>query len=89
MKYALNHSWKFENCYIAYLVGLTQLVTIGFVEATNVAVVLLANDSIIDIILSFFSLLIISEFDEFFYQSMKDRHLSKLISFGCLELNGK
>ena len=57
---------------MAFMVGFIQLVTVGFIEASNFAVVLLANDSIIEIMLSFFSLIIISEFDEMFYYSMRE-----------------
>ena len=88
MKYALNHPWKFDNWYNGYSVGLHQLFVLVFVEFVNLAV-LLTNDTIMDIIMNFLALVIISDFDDYFFITVKDERMSLLISDGEIDFLDK
>ena len=81
MKYANNHSWKFHSWWNAYLVGFCQMVVLVSVELVNLAVIL-TNTTVMDTIMNFLALVIISDFDDYYFQTIKDEPLSKLISDG-------
>ena len=79
MKYALNHPWKFERPKMAFLTGLLQASVVYVIEVVNFALVLASNTHI-DIVLNFIVLVIISQFDDFFYQTYTDLEFKKVIS---------
>ena len=79
MKYALNHPWKFERPYIAFLSGFMQALTVFVIECVNY-ILLLTKDNQMDIVLNFLTLAFISQFDEFFYQSLSDKEFKKVLS---------
>ena len=58
------------------------------VEAANFAV-LLANNTILDIIMNFLALVIISEFDDYFFSTVKNEPIGELISKGEVKIKGK
>ena len=66
MKNAVNHHWKFRSWRRAYMVGLFQASVLIFCEAVNL-VLLTTNHSILDIIMNFLAIVVITEFDDFFY----------------------
>ena len=66
MKYSVNHRWKFIDYKIAYLSGLLQASMVLFVETINF-LALLTNTEVIGIVMDFLALVIIAEFDDFFY----------------------
>lgn len=70
MKYSVNHEWKFEDYKIAFLVGFLQSINVLIVECVNFAA-LLTNFTIIDVIMNFLALVVIAEFDEYFYDAVK------------------
>ena len=59
MKYALNHPWKFEHAKLAFLVGLGQVMVILVIESVNF-ILLLANETHMEIVITFLALLFIS-----------------------------
>jgi len=81
MNYACNHHWKFHSWFHAYFVGFSQMSVLVSVEIVNVAVVL-TNTTVMDTIMNFLALVIISDFDDYYFQTVKDEPLSKLISDG-------
>ena len=66
MKYALNHPWKFEKAKIAFFAGFLQVSVVYAIEIVN-CVLMLANNTHRDIVVNFIVLVIISQFDDFFY----------------------
>ena len=59
-----------------------------FLEFVNFAI-LLSNDDIMETIKDFLAFVIISDFDDYFFVTVKDERLSRLISEGEIDLLGK
>ena len=78
MKYAVNHHWKFYNYKLAFLAGLLQASMVIFVESINF-LALLTNFEVIGIVMDFLALVIIAEFDDFFYQAITSQDVTKVI----------
>ena len=70
MKYSVNHPWKFENYIEAFWVGFMQAFIVLSVELVNL-VVLNTNPTIMDILMNFLALVIISDFDDYFFLTVK------------------
>lgn len=66
MKYSMNHHWKFKNWFSAYMVGFCQMTVVVSVELVNL-IVLLTNGTVMDTIMNFLALVIISDFDDYFF----------------------
>ena len=66
MKYALNHPWKFDKARMAFIAGFLQVAVVFVIEIVN-CVLMLASNTHEDIILNLIVLVIISQFDDFFY----------------------
>ena len=88
MKYAMNHPWKFRSWKMGYFVGFLQASVIILVETVNLAV-LLTNNTILDIIMNFLALVIISEFDDYFFMTVRNEPIGKLISSGEVNVGEK
>ena len=88
MKYALNHSWKFERWFAAYSAGMGQMFVLVMVEFVNLAV-LLTNPTIMETIMNFLALVIIVNFDDFYFDTVKEELLCKLITEKETELHDK
>ena len=71
MKYANNHTWKFRSWGYAYLIGFGQLLMVVSVEFINL-ILLCENDTVMDIIMDFLALVIISDFDEYYVTALED-----------------
>ena len=84
MKYALNHPWKFYSWFQAYKVGLQQMFLVLSLEAVNISF-MLTNAAVSDIIKDFTALLIISDFDDYFFMTVQHTPMGKLVSDGELE----
>ena len=69
MKYALSHHYKFRDWTQAYWIGCIQTLVVIAVEVVNLAV-LTTNHTIMDIIMNFLALVIIAEFDDFFFMTV-------------------
>ena len=78
MKYAVNHPWKFINYRHAFLAGFLQMIMVVGVELVNFLAVL-DQTTFMDIVMNFTALVIISEFDEFFFQAYRDDDLKDVI----------
>ena len=75
MKYALNHPWKFASWYNAFFIGFCQMLMILSVEFVNMNM-LLTNETILETLMNFLALNIISEFDDFLFNMIKNDPLS-------------
>ena len=78
MKYANNHTWKFKKWRIAYFIGFGQVLMVLSVETINL-ILLCENDTVMDIIMDFLALVIISDFDEYYVTALKADSKLKLI----------
>ena len=78
MKFALNHPYKFRRWTDAYLVGFTQLMVVIIVEIVNLTI-LCTNHTIIDIIMNFYALSIIAEFDDYFFYTVDKEMMAEFI----------
>ena len=81
MKYSLNHPWKFSSWTSAFSVGWMQLIIVFSVEFVNLAI-LNTNNTIMDILMNFLALVIISDFDDYFFMTTSNEPISKIISGG-------
>ena len=79
MKYAVNHDWKFENYKIAWFCGWMQAFNVIIVELVNFAA-LLINFEIIEVIRNFLALVVISQFDEYFFGAIQSDPLADFIT---------
>ena len=81
MKYALNHPWKFHSWRQAYFVGFTQFFVLLTFEVLNTAI-LLTTESVMDVIMDFVALAVITSFDDYLFssESVRNSQLGQLIS---------
>ena len=79
MKYALNHPWKFRDWRAAFSVGLSQTIVVMSVEFVNL-LILQTNGTIMDIIMNFLALVVIAEFDDYFFIPVANEPFAKFIS---------
>lgn len=84
MKYANNHPWKFRDWSQAYSIGACQTIVVITVEVVNLAI-LNTNQTIMDIIMNFLALVIIADFDDYFFLTVANEPLSKFIADGTFE----
>ena len=84
MKYAVNHPYKFRKWYVAYLIGLTQFSVLVTVELVNL-IVLVSNNSIEDILMNFLALIVLTDFDNFLFITVRKELLAKLLEDGEVE----
>lgn len=78
MKYAVNHPWKFINYRHAFLAGFLQMIMVVGVEMVNFLAVL-DQTTFADMVMNFTALVIISEFDDFFFYAYRDADLKDAI----------
>lgn len=81
MKYANNHPWRFVDWKTAFLIGFSQFAMVITVEFVNL-VILITNQTIMDTIMNFLALVIIADFDDYFFMTVDKMILAKLISDG-------
>jgi len=79
MKYSANHSWKFTNWQQAFLAGFLQTVTVVLVELVNL-IAILHQDSIMDLVMDFMALVIISAFGNYFYAAVNEHEYKDIIT---------
>ena len=79
MKFAVNHPWKFEDYKIAYAVGFMQMSMVVIVEFVNF-VALITNNAVLDVVMNFLALVVIAEFDDYFYESSDFPELQDVIT---------
>lgn len=78
MKFALNHPYKFQYYQFAWLSGFLYVISTLAVELASIGIVVAAPDTI-DIIFNFISLVILAQFDDYVYTSMKNESFKKLL----------
>ena len=66
MKYAVNHHWKFRRWIQAYFIGFCQTFVLILCEAVNL-IILTTNHTMLDIIMNFLAIIVITEFDDAFF----------------------
>ena len=86
MKYSINHSWKFESWFSAFMCGLFQLIVLVGLEFCNI-VLRLSDTTLVLVAMNFIDVLIISDFGEYYFGAAGDEQLSKLISTGNIVLD--
>ncbi len=88
MKYSINHPWKFTSWWGAFNVGLWQFCILVLVEFVSLMVLLL-QDSVLDVLMNFLALTIITEFDDYLFQTLYKDPISDLIKEGEATFGGK
>ena len=78
MKYAVNHSYKFNSFWFAFLSGMFQYTQCLCVELANIGVICAATDTI-SIVFNFIALAIIIDFDDYVFGSLKNESFKGLI----------
>ena len=78
MKFALNHSWRFDSVALAWMAGLCQVVITISIELLLYLLVILSHD-LIDVITTFMALFVISKLDEVFFVEFADSELTRQI----------
>ena len=76
MKYVLNHPWKFDCVFQAWLAGLMQCSVIIVVTLLNYFTINSA-ETVIEIVMDFLALAVIAELDDFFFTSHNPKELGK------------
>ncbi len=81
MKYANNHPWLFRSWKTAYVIGFCQFLVVFTVELVNLAI-LTTNNTVMDILMNFLALVIISEFDDYFLVTVEGAVFEQALSNG-------
>ena len=79
MKYSVNHTWKFINWQQAFFAGFLQTVTVIVVEIVNL-IAILQNNEIVDLVMDFMALVIISHFGNYFYSAVSEKEYKEIIT---------
>ena len=88
MKYSINHPWKFESWWGAFNCGLLQFTILLLVEFVSMMVLLL-QQSVLDVLMNFLALTIITEFDDYLFETLYNDPISHLIKDGVANFGGK
>ena len=88
MKFAMNHEWKFESWQRAFIIGFLQVMVALLVEIVN-SILLFTNNEVLDIIRDFLACVIISEFDDYYFEVVRGDPIGKLITEGETEFDGR
>ena len=78
MKYVVNHMWKFKNPTRAYLNGFFQATIVIVVTFLNYYLIL-ASETVVDVILNFIALEIITQFDDFIFHIHDKGEVAKVM----------
>ena len=81
MKYSINHPWKFDNWWSAFMVGFYQFTILVMVEFVSMMVLLL-QQSVLDVLMNFLALTVLTEFDDYLFLSLQSEPVSELIKEG-------
>jgi len=79
MKFALNHSHRFDNPIAAFIVSLSLLAIMMFIEVVNFLMILQTSD-LNNLIQNVTALVIIAEADVLLYTTLKDEVLKDLLT---------
>ena len=78
MKYACNHPYKFKDPTRAYIAALFMFVSAIFIETANLILICCTEDTL-SIVSNFVSIVIVAEFDNYVFLSLKNEPLVKLV----------
>ena len=79
MKYAVNHRHAFLNYKKAFAMGFLQSIMTIMVETVNMLVILQSMTTK-DVVFNFIAVAIISNFDDFVFNSLRNEPLKELVS---------
>jgi len=79
MKYAVNNEHKFINWKKAYMMGSLQSLMTLLVETVNMLVILQSKTTQ-EVVFNFIAVAIISDFDNFVFNSLRNEPLKELVS---------
>ena len=80
MKFSVNHQWKFRNLGMAFFAGFLQMSIACIIEISNIYIVLVNGETQFDIIANFIIMLVIADFDNYFYAVRNPDSINLLIS---------
>ena len=80
MKYSINHPWKFRSIHLAFSGCFLQLLISLIVELSNIYITLANSESQFDIIADFIIMLVIADFDNYFYAVRNQDKLTEMIT---------
>ena len=78
MKYALNHPWKFWSWSSAFFVGFHQMIVVISIELVNMFF-MMSNNTVTDIVMNFLALVIISDFDDYFFSTVNHTPMGRMV----------
>lgn len=84
MKFAINHYYRFENPWIAFLAGFFQATSIIIIEVVNFIVILTA-ETIIEVVMNFMACAVIAEFDNAFYLALGQTEFKSILEDSSFE----
>ena len=88
MKYTINHPWKFEHWFIAFLGNFFQAIMRVLTETVFYAI-LLVQESVLDVLIIFLVVSIIAQLDSIFFSTLHENPISRLITQGETTICGK
>ena len=78
MKFALNHTYMFDNFALACFTSSLQALIVIAVELVNIEIILVSLNPL-DIVYNFIALAIIAEFDDFVFAALRNEPMKMLI----------
>jgi hypothetical protein len=78
MKYALNHSSKFQDYKLAFLAGLVQASTVLLVETLTILAIL-QGGTVFNVVLNFIVIAVLAFFDDLVYRALRNEKFKKLL----------
>lgn len=85
MRYTTNHAYKFERWGFAFSIGMWQMIVLISVELVNMAI-MVTEDSIPDTVTNCLAIVMISEFDDYFFNDVRDDVIAELIKDGKISI---
>mgnify|MGYP001626747553 CR=1 FL=1 len=79
MKFALNHFWRFDLVFLAFLVGFLQGIMVVGVTLLNYYVIIAKSHTVIDVAKDFLAMMIIADFDNIFFLEYPESNVLKSI----------
>lgn len=79
MKLVINHSYRFENSWEAFIPGLMQTVTVFMIENTNLLVILSSHDAL-EVVMNFLACSVINDFSAFFFAAQDESIFNQVMT---------
>lgn len=81
MKFTTNHQYRFVNYKTAWFAGFMQASVSYIIEVANLLVIL-SSSTVLDVVMNFMALEIVSQFDNFFYAASVSRVIQEAVKDG-------